>query len=506
MVTRVTSQTMQRNAINNIFRITEDLFKVQNKIATGKRILTPSDDPSGMSDVLSLKTSIAQTRQFSRNIDNNKIFLQRTDSELNSVGLGLNRAKELAISELGGTSTATTRQFTSYEIDQIISSVIQAGNTQVKNQYIFSGTKTRTEPFQISASSAVYLGNTEKFVMEIADGININLTLPGSDVLGADLNPVINTTTSLSDLNGATGIAAGTFNITDRSGTSANITLSSSGPIADVISAINSASVNITASSNSATDGISLTDTNSVITQALVVTEVSGGSTASGLGILGSRNGNLEGTDLDPGLSSLTKISELNGGSGLTLGDISIINGSASGTVSLSSASTIGDVLTLINNSGFNVTASINSAGNALRIDSNNSSTVAVVNDVGTGTVAEQLGLGGGRNSINTLIKLKQALEQDDTEAILASLINLDSGMETIQEARAITGGILNRVDSNDFFHDRGIIDQTEQISNIEDADLIQSASDLAAFEIALQASLDSTARIIQPSLLNFLS
>ena len=33
-----------------------------------------------------------------------------------------------------------------------------------------------------------------------------------------------------------------------------------------------------------------------------------------------------------------------------------------------------------------------------------------------------------------------------------------------------------------------------------------QSASDLAAFEIALQASLDSTARIIQPSLLNFLS
>ena len=78
--------------------------------------------------------------------------------------------------------------------------------------------------------------------------------------------------------------------------------------------------------------------------------------------------------------------------------------------------------------------------------------------------------------------------------------------METIQEARAITGGILNRVDSNDFFHDRGIIDQTEQISDIEDADLIQSASDLAAFEIALQASLDSTARIIQPSLLNFLS
>ena len=38
MVTRVTNQAQQANSLQNIFRITEKLFKAQQEIATGKRI------------------------------------------------------------------------------------------------------------------------------------------------------------------------------------------------------------------------------------------------------------------------------------------------------------------------------------------------------------------------------------------------------------------------------------------------------------------------------------
>ena len=38
MVMRVTNQTQQRNALNNIFRITEDLFNAQKEITSGKQI------------------------------------------------------------------------------------------------------------------------------------------------------------------------------------------------------------------------------------------------------------------------------------------------------------------------------------------------------------------------------------------------------------------------------------------------------------------------------------
>ena len=264
-------------------------------------------------------------------------------------------------------------------------------------------------------------------------------------------------------------------------------------------------STNLTASINSSGDGITITDTSSVIKQSLTVSEVSGGSTATGLGIIGTKDGNIEGTNLDATLSEATLISELNGGQGLALKDISIINGAASGTVSLSSATKISEVISLINNAGLNVTASINSAGNALQVISNNSSTVAVAGNIGTDTTAEDLGLGGGKNVINTIIKLKQAMQNNDTFGILASLDNLDSGFITINESRAILGATARRMNTTETIHQQDIVNQNEQISEIEGADLVEAASEFAAMEAALQASLSSTARIIQPSLLDFL-
>ena len=138
MVTRITSQAQQANSLQNIFRITENLFKAQQEISTGKRINRPSDDPAGLRDALLLKTGLNQANQFIRNIDNNRIFIQAGDTSLSSVNVNLIRAKELAVSQTAGIASAQTRTSTAAEIDEIISSVIATTNTKVKNQYIFS--------------------------------------------------------------------------------------------------------------------------------------------------------------------------------------------------------------------------------------------------------------------------------------------------------------------------------------------------------------------------------
>ena len=173
--------------------------------------------------------------------------------------------------------------------------------------------------------------------------------------------------------------------------------------------------------------------------------------------------------------------------------------------MTLSSASTIGDVIDKINGAGLNVTASINSAGKSLQIKSNDSNTIAIARNIGTDETAENLGLGGGRNVFNTLFKLKDALTKNDTAAILASLENLDSSLESVNNSRAIIGASLSRVDSKSLVHEQEIVNRSLQLSNIEDADIVKSASDLANLEFALQATLSSTAQIIQPTLLDFL-
>jgi flagellar hook-associated protein 3 FlgL len=309
----------------------------------------------------------------------------------------------------------------------------------------------------------------------------------------------------VSSLNGGAGITPGSISVSDRTGNTASILVNSTDTVGNLISRINSAGVNVTASINSNGNGLQLVDNSTVITQSMTVSEVSGGSTAMELGILGKRDGTLSGSDLNPTMTSSTRISNLDGGNGLTLNDINIVNGTASGAITLSSATTLGDIINLINNAGSNVTASINSAGNSLQITSNDSSTVAVVRNIGTDETAESLGLGGGKNIFATLFKLRDAFEKDDTSAILASLDTLDSSLASINNSRAIIGASLSRLDNSNYVHVQEVVDRTAQLSKIEDADIIKSASDLANLQFALQATLSSTAQILQPTLLDFL-
>jgi flagellar hook-associated protein 3 FlgL len=505
MVTRVSNYAQQTNSLQNIFRITDDLFKTQQEIASGKRISKPSDDPAGIRDALSLRTSIARSNQFVRNVDNNRIYLQAGESSLDSANINLIRAKELAVQELGGLATAETRGYAVSEVNQLIEQTFESANIKVKNKFVFSGTAFRTQPFEQSGSGAVYFGNSERFEIAVGSNTNSDFTLTGSETFANDLNPKLNKTTKLASLNAGSGITLGSFNITDRSGNKGTVNISSEDTFDSLISKINELTINVTASINSRGSGLQLTDESSVISQALTVSEISGGNCALELGILGQRDGNISGSNLNPVITSETLISDLKGGNGLSLNKINITNGAASGTVTLSSAATIGDVINLINSSSLNVTASINSSGNSLLVNSNDSTTIAIVKNVDTDETAEDLGLGGGKNIFTTLFNLRDALKNNDSLAILGCLDNLGSGLVSINNNRAIVGAKINGIESKTAIHDQNIINNLDQLSNIEDADAVKSIADLANLQFALQATLSSTAQVLQPTLLDFL-
>lgn len=505
MVDRVTNRAMQNNALNNIFRITEDLAKTQNELTTGKRISKLSDDPSGSHQGSQLRTSIDQVKQYVRNIDFNQSVLSSSDSALGDIGNSVARAKELAVGQLNGVATQKTRQYTGAEIDKIVSQTLQSANTKVKNQYVFAGTNISSSPFSVTATGAEFAGNTESAQVEIANGYKVNMALSGAQVLGTDLNPTLANSTALSDLNGGTGLPAGSFTVTSRGGNSATINVAAGMTVGALLTAINSAGINVTASINGKQNAILLTDTSPVIKQALTVAEVGSGTTAASLGIVGQRDGNLEGTDLNPALSASNLLSQMNGGNGLSLTSINIVNGTASGAVTMSSAATIGDVLNLINSSGLNVTASINGSGNALRVASNNASTVAVASEVGSGTSAQSLGLGGGRNVLTNLVSLRDALNKNDQQAIIALLGNLDKSQASVLNGRASIGATMSQVKSSSATNSLDEVEMTGQLSNIEDADFASAAAHLVQLQTALQGALNTTSRILQPTLLDFL-
>src|SRR5205823_2578928 len=96
-------------------------------------------------------------------------------------------------------------------------------------------------------------------------------------------------TTLISSLDGGQGLGSlGFLSLTDRNGVSASVNLASAETLDDVITAINGAGIGITASYNSAKNGILLTDTTGVTASNLIAANGDATNTATKLGLAAS--------------------------------------------------------------------------------------------------------------------------------------------------------------------------------------------------------------------------
>lgn len=233
--------------------------------------------------------------------------------------------------------------------------------------------------------------------------LGLNAAAVGNTLTGVQVN-TIGVDTSLNTLNDGNGVrivdGVDDFQVTRRDGTTFNVDLSIASDLGDAIDAINTASGgNVTASVNANGTGLQLVDTTGSTASNLQVAALNSSNAAGDLGIVGSVAANtLTGSRLVAGLNSKL-LGSLNGGSGVTtLGTIDITNraGTVTAGIDLSTAESVADVISLINNAGAGVTASLNSTGNGLKLSDTTGSTVSnlIVAD-NTGTAATDLNLAG---------------------------------------------------------------------------------------------------------------
>src|SRR3546814_20637634 len=113
--------------------------RLQTQIATGKRVLRPSDDPLGANRVVDLQRSITDNQQFIRNMDTITTQISLADSAAESMSNQLVRARELAIIAANGTMTATHRPNISTELSPIIVQLLaSATHTRSSSYHLFS--------------------------------------------------------------------------------------------------------------------------------------------------------------------------------------------------------------------------------------------------------------------------------------------------------------------------------------------------------------------------------
>jgi flagellar hook-associated protein 3 FlgL len=113
---------------------------------------------------------------------------------------------------------------------------------------------------------------------------------------------------------------------------------------------------------------------------------------------------------------------------------------------------------------------------------------------------------GDGATSVFAeLDDLSNALRAGDTAAIGAGLQKLADRINTVGTAHADLGAAQNRVErAQDQIQDSQL-GLTASLTDIENIDLPRTMIDLNMQEVAYQAALTATARVVQPSLVDFL-
>ncbi|GIM92342.1 flagellin N-terminal helical domain-containing protein [Paractinoplanes toevensis] len=103
------------------------------------------------------------------------------------------------------------------------------------------------------------------------------------------------------------------------------------------------------------------------------------------------------------------------------------------------------------------------------------------------------------------LKKLSADIRSGDSASLDQSLQNLDSAHDLLKSALSDVGARYNRIEQMKQSADDHLLSVTSQLSDIEDVDLPKAIMELQIQQTSYQAALAATAKVIQPSLIDFL-
>ncbi len=153
---RISTVTMFEQSTASMNRQQSDLMKVSQQIASGRRVVNPSDDPQAASRAVGVDQAKAVTEQYSDARVSARNSLSQTESILNSVSDAVTSAKTLLIQASSDTLSDVDRESIASELKGIYETMLgQANATDGNGRYLFGGYKDNAPPFVKSTEGAV---------------------------------------------------------------------------------------------------------------------------------------------------------------------------------------------------------------------------------------------------------------------------------------------------------------------------------------------------------------
>jgi len=193
---RISHQQIYSTIIRSINKPLERLTEDQIKMATGRRINKPSDDPAGAGRAIEIRSKLVAIDYFSRAVEDATQWLNQTESALDHAQTILTRAKELAVQGANDTLTDEDRDALAEEVDQLLEDLVSTANSKFSDKYIFGGTETSKAPVVVTRddngriTEFSFQSNSRGVRREIGEGEYVELDVTAQQVFGGDDGPI----------------------------------------------------------------------------------------------------------------------------------------------------------------------------------------------------------------------------------------------------------------------------------------------------------------------------
>ncbi|MBL8510066.1 MAG: flagellar hook-associated protein FlgL [Betaproteobacteria bacterium] len=204
---RLSTSQIYQAASSVINQRQADLSRLQGKLASGKRIDDPADDPAGAAVASLVRSNLSANEQFGQNRD---VAIQRlsiTEAALGNVVDNLQSIREVLVAAGNASYTNDNRKVLATQLRESLDSLVNLANSKDgTGGYLFSGYLDHSAPFVRNGLSVSYVGDEGSRVVNVAAGRTINAGVNGAEVFQRSLNGNGLVATSAGATNTGTGV------------------------------------------------------------------------------------------------------------------------------------------------------------------------------------------------------------------------------------------------------------------------------------------------------------
>lgn len=187
---RITNKQITENFVADVNRNRVEFAKLNKQISTLKRVNQPSDDPAAYSLSRVQEARVRRNTQYQENVQAGIEQARVASEQINFIQDQMVTLKKLATQ---GANVDTLDQgaldIISENVAGIRETLVQLGNSEYNDRYIFSGTATNVPALTRNGNTVTYNGNGEDLSIPISENNTTRVSASGErifDIGGAD--------------------------------------------------------------------------------------------------------------------------------------------------------------------------------------------------------------------------------------------------------------------------------------------------------------------------------